>query len=496
MDSGIRELEKALEIDPSANKARELLSMALSERSGNISENTEDKTPEMWIAEGLAHTLHNNDDEEAIKCFDKAIDLDQNNDAAWYQKGIVFFNMSKHVAAIECFDKAIELNPNEANYWTGKANSLTVLEKKEEAIKCYDKALELNSEIADIWYFKGRVLGMVEKYYEANECYSKSLELEPNNSEALAYLGITYILMEKYEEAINCINKAIKLEPNNTKYNDYLEKAYSGLEKKQPGISQEITGKVRLTRFGSARLSINPHSQKKLSDSDWYKFLSVEIDYPSPIVRSAFLSAHSYEQIWVALWDKEDMQDSDAHIIAEVNINSDGTYQFVIDEDEKKETTRKISEFASEIRRLDTEHNKKFDEAGNIAYKEYLKNKPDQPPAVVAKWNEIEDIDSLIAKNKQDLSALKQREKKTGFLAKLGDSIASTAKTGKLKLDVHNLERKRDSVITEFGSVLYDSHKKGDNTLDELSTIWQEIADIERQIGKNEEEIASLRKYV
>ncbi|MEA2051383.1 MAG: hypothetical protein U9O90_00930 [Euryarchaeota archaeon] len=160
------------------------------------------------------------------------------------------------------------------------------------------------------------------------------------------------------------------------------------------------------------------------------------------------------------------------------------------------EIKRERDELGSGIRRLDTERNKKFDEAGKIAYKECQKNKPDHPPAVVAKWNEIDDIDSRIAKNKQDLGGLKQREKKTGFLAKLGDSITSTAKTGKLKLDVHNLERKKDSVITEFGSVLYDSHKEGNSTLEELAAIWQEISDLERQIGKNEEEIASLRKYV
>jgi uncharacterized small protein (DUF1192 family) len=160
------------------------------------------------------------------------------------------------------------------------------------------------------------------------------------------------------------------------------------------------------------------------------------------------------------------------------------------------EIKRKISEFESEIRRLDTERNKKFDEAGKIAYKEYLKNKPDHPPAVVTKWNELEDIDSRISRNKQDLSGLKQREKKTGFLAKLEDSITSTAKSGKLKFDVHNLERKKDGVITEFGRVLYNSHKNGDNTLEELSSIWQNIDDMEQQISKNEEEIAKLRKYL
>jgi seryl-tRNA synthetase len=162
----------------------------------------------------------------------------------------------------------------------------------------------------------------------------------------------------------------------------------------------------------------------------------------------------------------------------------------------REEITHKINELASEIKNLDKDRNEKFNAAGQIAYSEYVKNKPSQPPAVTAKWDEIQDIDTLIAKNKQDLNDLAQREKKSGFLAKLSDSIVSTAKHGKLKLDVHNLERKKDRIITEFGSVLYDSHKKGDETLEELSSIWQNIDDLEQQISKNEGEIANLRKYV
>lgn len=165
-------------------------------------------------------------------------------------------------------------------------------------------------------------------------------------------------------------------------------------------------------------------------------------------------------------------------------------------EDEKKEITHKINKLKSEIKHLDKDRNEKFSAAGQIAYSEYVKNKPSQPPTVTAKWDEIQDIDTLIAKNKQDLNELAQREKKSGFLAKLSDTIVSTAKHGKVKLDVHNLERKKDHIITEFGSILYDLHKKGDNTLEVLSSIWQNIDDIEHQISKNEGEIAKLQKYL
>lgn len=163
----------------------------------------------------------------------------------------------------------------------------------------------------------------------------------------------------------------------------------------------------------------------------------------------------------VALYDKEGgPSDTDANIVTTVNINSDGTYKFPRSETDTKEIPHKINKLESKNKHLDKDRNEKFNVAGQIANSEYVKNKPDQPPAVTAKWDEILDIDTLIAKNKQDLDDLAQREKKSGFLAKLSDTIVSTAKHGKSKLDVYNLEQKKDRIITEFGGVLYDLHKK------------------------------------
>jgi tetratricopeptide (TPR) repeat protein len=59
--------------------------------------------------------------EEAIKCYDKAIEIEPNNAEAWNNKGIVLGRLSNYEEAIACYDKAIELNPTDGRAWYNRA---------------------------------------------------------------------------------------------------------------------------------------------------------------------------------------------------------------------------------------------------------------------------------------------------------------------------------------------------------------------------------------
>ena len=71
---------------------------------------------------------------------------------AWYNKGLALYDMGKYEEAIKAYDKAIEINPEEAGAWYNKGLALYDMGKYEEAIKAYDKAIEINPEEAGAWY--------------------------------------------------------------------------------------------------------------------------------------------------------------------------------------------------------------------------------------------------------------------------------------------------------------------------------------------------------
>jgi tetratricopeptide (TPR) repeat protein len=117
----------------------------------------------------------------AIQCFDKAVEIDPNNAYAWYNKGAVLGDLLKHNEAIQCFDKAVEIGPNNAYAWSYKGVTLYKLGKRDESIQCYDKALEINPNNASTWNNKGLALDHLRKYDDAIQCYDKAVEIDPNN---------------------------------------------------------------------------------------------------------------------------------------------------------------------------------------------------------------------------------------------------------------------------------------------------------------------------
>ena len=55
--------------------------------------------------------------------------------------GFFFYNQGKYEDAIKDYNRAIELNPNEPFNWNNRGNSFKNLKRYEEAIKDYNKAI-------------------------------------------------------------------------------------------------------------------------------------------------------------------------------------------------------------------------------------------------------------------------------------------------------------------------------------------------------------------
>ncbi|HQB60209.1 MAG TPA: tetratricopeptide repeat protein, partial [Spirochaetota bacterium] len=55
----------------------------------------------------------------------------------------------KYDEAIGCYNKAIEIDPNDAYAYNKKGNTLSYLNLYDEAIVCYDKALEIDPNCPD-----------------------------------------------------------------------------------------------------------------------------------------------------------------------------------------------------------------------------------------------------------------------------------------------------------------------------------------------------------
>ncbi len=99
-------------------------------------------------------------EEKVIASYDKAIEINPKDAVAWNNKGYALINMGNlmtmyvdneviegdneiYEEAIKAFDKAIELDPHDADSWSGKYAALDSLGRYDEANICCDKSYEL-----------------------------------------------------------------------------------------------------------------------------------------------------------------------------------------------------------------------------------------------------------------------------------------------------------------------------------------------------------------
>jgi len=101
------------------------------------------------------------------------------NDAcAWNNHGASLHLGGREKEAIRCYDKALELDPRHPLAWHNKGISLNSLGRYEEAIHCFDKALELDPTLYAAWGEKGDILERLGRHEEAAQCHKKALVME------------------------------------------------------------------------------------------------------------------------------------------------------------------------------------------------------------------------------------------------------------------------------------------------------------------------------
>lgn len=138
----------------------------------------------------------NGDLDNALRCFEEALEIEPLNPDAWNNKGCVLGEIAEMRSidsnkgedalreALECHERALELDPNDGASWSNKGKVLLLLSRTEEALDCYDRSTELDPKNSTLWQNRGLAYLWGEYYADALEFFNKAVELDPNNTEA------------------------------------------------------------------------------------------------------------------------------------------------------------------------------------------------------------------------------------------------------------------------------------------------------------------------
>lgn len=197
-------------------------------------------------------------DDEAIECFNKALEIDPKYVCALNNLGVI-------TGLIEYFDKILEIDDQILTAWFNKSFSLFRTRKYDDidqikkAREYCERALTINPNDKDSLYLKACIHQFLGNYEKATEGYEKVLEIAPKNTYILRKQGELLFKMEKYIEAIKYLDKAINLKPGNMYLWENLVKIYKKVKdrekefncyeemlKEWPGYTSALLGKGRM----------------------------------------------------------------------------------------------------------------------------------------------------------------------------------------------------------------------------------------------------------
>jgi excisionase family DNA binding protein len=143
-----------------------------------------------YLEQGLLHdSPHPHEMEQAVRAYNKAIQLNPRYALAYFCLGTMYYRWSHYHEAEIPLKKAIELNPE---YFAAYMN------------------LGMNYNHAG-------------NYHDAEEILKKAIDLKPDHAEAHYQLGFSLLQQYlKYEEAIKYFKKAVELYPKHTMATHFL----------------------------------------------------------------------------------------------------------------------------------------------------------------------------------------------------------------------------------------------------------------------------------
>jgi tetratricopeptide (TPR) repeat protein len=131
-----------------------------------------------WVKYGEDLANENRID-EALDCFNKAIETYPQNDLAHGDMGLILDKKGNASEALESFSKALALNSSNPITWHNKGLVLIKMKKLVEAIDFFERAIEHDQNYAKAWYNKARALSLLGKTDDSQRCFDIARKLDP-----------------------------------------------------------------------------------------------------------------------------------------------------------------------------------------------------------------------------------------------------------------------------------------------------------------------------
>ncbi|MCU0569808.1 MAG: tetratricopeptide repeat protein [Oculatellaceae cyanobacterium Prado106] len=175
--------------------------------------------------------------EEAIVCYQRAIELRPEMLEAHYDLGVAFNQLQQWPLAEAAFLQALQINPNHAPSHYGLGKLAEQQEQFPKALAAYGQAAQLDPESANIHYSLSGILIQLKDWQAALPVCQRAVELVPDQSWGHHNLGYVYLHNQQFAAAAESLQRAIALNPDFSWSHYHLGDACTKLERWEEAIA-------------------------------------------------------------------------------------------------------------------------------------------------------------------------------------------------------------------------------------------------------------------
>ena len=152
--------------------------------------------------------------EEALKAFDRAVQLKPDGGECWRSFGNVLIDLNLLEQAVLSFQHALKYDPKDFEAAERCGCALFQLGRAEEALAYLGLAEQLQGNSAEASQVRALALYSLKRFEEAAAAMQKAQLLEPKNADINNNLGVFLQRLGREAEALPYFGQAIKLRPN------------------------------------------------------------------------------------------------------------------------------------------------------------------------------------------------------------------------------------------------------------------------------------------
>ncbi len=199
--------------------------------------------------------------ETAVGEFQRAVEAEPTNDAAYRGLGLAYQHVGKTAEAERTYQRAIDLRPH---YWAGYSWMGAFLYSQGR----YDEAAHMFQRVIDIvpdsfrgYYNLGGIYILQGKYAQAVTLLERSVSMRPSGG-GYSNLGTAYFYLHRFADAAAAFEQAVRLDERDYLSWGNLGDAYSRV----PGKEAETRSAFQnALAYASAKVKVNPKDRESLS---------------------------------------------------------------------------------------------------------------------------------------------------------------------------------------------------------------------------------------